>query len=122
MSEWIEPKNSLKPCPFCGGKARMLNPKRNCYRVYCRVCGVEIPWGETEEDVTKMWNLGSTAVWISAEDKLPGEDGNYLVYFSMGGMSVAHYDKVNKWTITIPAKITHWMPLPEPPAEGETEK
>lgn len=75
--------------------------------------------------------------WISVKDKLPKENGIYIVY-AQGGTSVAGwiwYDNVVvaaeyafcEWTWNengiewdISGIVTHWMPLPEPPRmEGE---
>ena len=46
---------------------------------------------------------------------------NYLVYTPEYGVDIGNYMKPAKcWVcMGIPCKITHWMPLPEPPKEGE---
>ena len=79
--------------------------------------------------------------WISVSEKLPDQDGNYLVFqkyfygtcittlrFAKDGRKVDRYDFEREWKnvwyrydsewghITID-NITHWMPLPEPPKE-----
>lgn len=77
--------------------------------------------------------------WISVKDKLPKENGIYIVYVQ-DGTSVAGwiwYDNIvvaaeyafggwwwceNSNDFDITNIVTHWMPLPEPPRmEGENE-
>lgn len=78
--------------------------------------------------------------WVSVEDKLPKENGTYIVYAqdknSPDGVGIWYENKVttadydvdlicwwwnersNDYDIT--DIVTHWMPLPEPPRmEGE---
>ena len=71
--------------------------------------------------------------WISVEDRLP-EDGELVLVLASGkpcenitlvdAYEMAEYSRDNNrgWILeTYPmwedAKVTHWMPLPEPPAE-----
>ena len=63
--------------------------------------------------------------WISVDDRFPEEKANFIVYYQH-----AYCDNDGYWEIGIcfndgekfqinPAyKVTHWMPLPEPP-KGE---
>ena len=66
--------------------------------------------------------------WISVEDELPKrwrENDkeqtliNYQIYSPEYGVDVGNYLKpAGVWTIMgLPVKVTHWMPLPEPPKE-----
>ena len=66
--------------------------------------------------------------WISVEDRLPeawkDEDGvlvNYMIYTPEFGADIGNYHAMAKrWLcMAIPCTVTHWMPLPEPPEEGE---
>lgn len=63
--------------------------------------------------------------WISVKDRLPGKNVNCIVhyrhaycdtdgYFAIG---FCYYDG-EKFQIDLAYKVTHWMPLPEPP-KGE---
>ncbi len=58
---------SLKPCPFCGGRAkvhRMLNspvlslfrPSKISYCVQCRQCGISTEWINDKKTVVDLWN------------------------------------------------------------------
>lgn len=53
--------------------------------------------------------------WISVKDRLPSEDGNYLVY--CGLLSVDSFSVDMKDFVFRDGNITHWMPLPEPPTD-----
>lgn len=66
--------------------------------------------------------------WISVEDKLPEEEGGYLVYWLSEGFSHAWHrvsvcyfveDRFASGSLKQP---THWMPLPEPPKEGNNHE
>lgn len=67
--------------------------------------------------------------WISVKDRLPDRSGNYLVYTSIEGRSII---KTSYWmastqtwlgveACSVLIRITHWMPLPEPPKEEKHE-
>lgn len=62
--------------------------------------------------------------WISVEERLPeAADNPVLGYDDMSNMSfMAWYRPISKeWEgfSGFPVKITHWMPLPEPPKGGK---
>lgn len=69
--------------------------------------------------------------WISVKERLPehwhmdDKDRtliNYLVYSPDYGVDVGNYIKsAKRWVcMGLPMNVTHWMPLPEPPEEGES--
>lgn len=66
--------------------------------------------------------------WISVNDKLPGDGEDYLVCDAMGAMAVIPFEPyLKKWNETLISfwdnsdEITHWMPLPEPPAKNNLD-
>lgn len=64
--------------------------------------------------------------WISVEERLPEDDSHYLVWaHDNGAEEVALYYGDGEWLTddleNITRVVTHWMPLPEPPEEGDDE-
>lgn len=83
--------------------------------------------------------------WIPVAERLPEEDGEYLVwfgrnvfesyaevrYFAKDGEAVDKYDLRHEknvwyyydseWGYVACRNVTHWMPLPEPPKEDESD-
>ena len=63
--------------------------------------------------------------WISVKDRLPEEKVNCIVHYKHAycdnddywAIGVCFYD-CEKFQIGLAYKVTHWMPLPEPP-KGE---
>ena len=50
----------LKPCPFCGGKARIMLeeedlPDTSFHNVYCTVCGAQF-WVKSKSEAIEAWN------------------------------------------------------------------
>ena len=56
--------------------------------------------------------------WISVEQRLPDRDGKYLVYTSKGFIFAQGYCCTNSFGFES-WDVTHWMPLPEAPKEGD---
>lgn len=67
--------------------------------------------------------------WISVEDRLPevwkNEENdvlvNYMIYTPEFGADIGNYHaEAKRWLcMAIPCTVTHWMPLPGAPGEGE---
>ena len=56
--------------------------------------------------------------WIPVTERLPKDDRQVLACTKKGKAFSAHYDhKWKSWSVSHTVKITHWMPLPEPPKE-----
>lgn len=101
-------------------------------------CGMLMPIGWVDEngkgsELFEAFKMAQDALreqtcWISVEERLPeewrvkgGDLVNYLVYMPEYGVDVGNYAKpVKTWLcMGIPCKVSHWMPLPEPPKERE---
>ena len=81
------------------------------------------------ENIAIMPTVG---VWISVKDRLPDESRSVLVYCNNGYITNVHYSKKHQKFNMFDCfddedakeysafdNVTHWMPLPEPPNEGE---
>ena len=55
--------------------------------------------------------------WISVEERLPEQYGLFLIADDKGNMEVASWTKQFGWFSggNRVKRVTHWMPLPEPP-------
>ena len=62
-----------------------------------------------------------TQKWISVEEKLPKKNGSYIGATSKGAVYSAsfRFNGLGEGRFSTPGvvRITHWMPLPEPPEE-----
>ena len=58
--------------------------------------------------------------WIPVTERLPDDGEQVLACTKNGKAFSAHYDHFwGKWSVSHTVKITHWMPLPQPPKEVE---
>ena len=59
--------------------------------------------------------------WIPVSERMPDANGVYLSVDDMGIYSFRVFDPSKRmWkAIWEDEKVTHWMPLPKPPKEGE---
>lgn len=76
--------------------------------------------------------------WISVKDGLPEDDGKYMVWYK-GELDICEFDAESQtfgytyvdydemyselvcWDDDMDKDITHWMPRPKPPKDGDTE-
>ena len=68
----------------------------------------------------------SVPQWISVKDRLP-DDNDRVIAFRPYEAEVSAYRYCVKWGWSLKTsmsynRITHWMPLPEPPEEGRGEQ
>lgn len=49
-------KPKLKPCPFCGGEAEILQTVGHTFYAWCSDCDTSTGHYFTEEDAATMWN------------------------------------------------------------------
>ena len=54
--------------------------------------------------------------WIPVEERLPADDVQVLACTKHGKAFSAHLEN-GRWRVSNSVKITHWMPLPEPPGK-----
>ena len=75
--------------------------------------------GEPQEPFYRDCPLPSVNVgeWISVSERLPEKQANFLIADDKGNMEIALWTKQFGWFSgsNRVKKVTHWMPLPEPP-------
>ena len=49
-------ETKLKPCPFCGGKARRYYGNHDMHGVVCNKCGAKQYGYANQASATKAWN------------------------------------------------------------------
>lgn len=54
--------------------------------------------------------------WVPVSERLPGEDGDTLVFDQDGDMAIFRFETEEKYWDTS-WYITHWQPLPQPPKQ-----
>lgn len=57
--------------------------------------------------------------WIPCSERLPDDDGYYLVSTESGGVDIAYINEHGSWYVFSRDYIVAWQPLPEPYKEGE---
>ena len=97
LSDWSDPMPVLQPC--CESPCNLYEPRKA--------------------------NRCVQSEWISVEERLPEENGEYLVYTKYGWFDVERFklwdddDTDGGYWWEYEGIVTHWMPLPEPPTEKE---
>lgn len=130
--------NELKPCPFCGGEAKIGQVVPLASVVYCTKCRAtikEVPVSVhycADDKATTIWNQRANEEprWLPATE-LPPNDNEVLVWFEY--FRYGSYNRLyrthgigstfhNEWSGIVNGvsgwsslKILAWMPLPEPP-------
>ena len=89
--------------------------RRDQRRLIRRLCDTCDAFERAADELSrKQFN---SSEWISVEERLPDEQGHFLTVDETGYMMVCMWTKQFGWFSHIckANKITHWMPLPEPP-------
>ncbi len=129
--------NELKRCPFCGGEAVLIEAETKVGAwVKCTNCGIGGSAEVTKEAAAEAWNSRAELGWIKATpESMPGKAEEVLVtciddrtgeksvfdsmqYDSHTEMWLRWSDAFIDWVpIDDYIRVSHWMPLPEPPKE-----
>ena len=97
-----------------------------------------LDWERKEDIVDRIMELFATdnnvgGKWIPVSERLPDAGTNVLVFCKgcdyssiltfrhdrYGNLEFMYQDDCGYWRKAFRAEVTHWMPLPEPPKEGE---
>lgn len=108
-------------CENCGWSEIVGSPimcNYNGHRTWRNECCEA--WKPKEAEATP-----TVGGWISVKDRLPEENGEYLIS-TKDRVTSAYYEcgrRTSEWTDYYEGYIdfepTHWMPLPEPPKEDD---
>lgn len=84
-------------------------------------------WGDRQDwclhgsEVEKLIdNAPTVSGWVSVKDRLPDKPCACLL-FNIYGWRTFDFWEDDGWEISDENEITHWMPLPEPPADMEAK-
>lgn len=116
--------DELKRCPFCGGKSQVTENYLNDdfvsidgFIAFCTKCGNSTDTHCLKKDAIKYWNRRADG-WIPCSEMLP--ESGVLVFTHYKGKAGIfgnrYYKDTKSW---IYGDVTHWMPLPQPPKDGE---
>ena len=96
----------------------MNNPYKIIYELRETIAELSEKCREQEADIEELLKERE---WISVKDRLPEEDTWVLVYAKQGFYMNLKVDYIyhGEWFNSL--LVTHWMPLPEPPKEGDVE-
>ena len=82
-------------------------------------------WQNAMEDMRIQHDV-QPVKWISVKDRLPENCIEVLVYDTDCGIVIGWYDKeIGDFAadfISPLDAVTHWIPLPEPPKDGDTNE
>ena len=126
-------EQEIKPCPYCGSTDIKLHDEIT-HAVWCQECFSEVESIDIESAI-KLWNtrpiedalqariaeLEAQQRWIPVSERLP-EGRTVLVFKKEGSISIdtTYIDGGNYfWWKSGQSKVTHWMPIPQPPEVQE---
>lgn len=128
---------NLKPCPFCGGEAKMIEAMNeawvSCLNEDCRASSLMTP---TSERAAEKWNTRAPVnEWqpietaprdgvpillhggnLSGEFYLNRRNKGCVIGFFADGKQYWICSNTDYYEVEI-EHPTHWMPLPQPPKE-----
>ena len=100
----------LKKCPYCGSEVDTVSVKEKDGNLCIEV---------------KAKNIPAANPWIPVSERLPEESGSYLVVYhpcfwddvewSKRCVGIDTFRGKTTWAKKKFQRVTHWMPLPEPP-------
>ena len=125
----------IKPCPFCGGEARLEVHRFWCertgkfeeggYSVQCseNECIAHAGFFTIKEEAIEKWNTRTPTVeakpdWIPTSERLPEQSDEYIVqiYGDIEPTTLTFYPDPADWMDEDGHyyKVIAWQPLPQP--------
>lgn len=114
-------------CPGCGKEMRSTGSPVGGWWYRCG-CGWKSPADQWSKDraYTKAMKRYAENQWISVKDRMPEPGQKVIAVFRDSGGSIADQARYRDdmfdfsgWCNVQMESVTHWMPLPAPPKEGE---
>ena len=104
----------LKPCPFCGGEAKLIDDDWSY--VICTKCGIHPYHRISLKDAIEEWNNRPNP-WHTG---IPTEEGTYLVNDGLNDYAISYFDGEKFSSVYFPNKevIRLWQKI-EPFKETE---
>ena len=108
----------MNPCPFFGSDriSSVFDAELFGHAMSCENCFARGPVFGTEQEAKVEWNNRAEHFWIPVEERLPKEMCEVVVrfrnysYHGIGALVFGDWFSRDR-----KAKVTHWMPLPNPP-------
>lgn len=114
MNEYIDKKQAIDRIASC-----YCMDCEHSNGILCRAC-------EHQDDMDLIDDMPAVDVqpapqWISVHDSIPSDNKPYAVVTKNNGLGVSRLMGRNKleWTL-FGEPVLYWMPLPEPPKDGDT--
>lgn len=95
----------------------------------CQTCPITDPNGNCKHGCVADHLISNGVTfqkWISVSERLPEHSKIVLCCLTFNELRILQWDSVSKWWLGYGAgddwrqkDVTHWMPLPEPPKDGE---
>ena len=121
MDDYISREKAIETIQYrvCQGHG---NKEHICKRGSCAYCGIMEVMSDIES--IEAADVRPVNQWISVNDRLPENCIEVLVYDTDCGIVIGWYDKkdsvfVAEFINELDA-VTHWMPLPKSPKDGDT--
>lgn len=105
-----------------------MDTRKKLVELICRFCGglavsdITPPYGYENLADFMISNGVTVQEWVNVKDRFPKESGMYIVTANDGHaqrVSFVQWQKKNRmWNLTGARsywRVTHWMPLPNPP-------
>lgn len=104
----------LKPCPFCGGEARLWHPKEydiTLGSVKCNSCGASTESFTDDDSAIEAWNKRPNP-WHTGT---PTEEGWYLLAFIEDGRMIYDANRLRNgiWECWLLGDILKWQKIEE---------
>ena len=97
----------------------MNNPYKIIYELRETIAELSERCREQEADIEELLKERE---WISVKDRLPEQYTDVIVLYDIGRAGVNWVNNENEFVEHAYCKVTHWMPLPEPPKSEDDTK